>query len=34
LGVAGIFTPKDYDLTTVMATFVGIARMAKGLPAS
>jgi (2R)-ethylmalonyl-CoA mutase len=33
LGVAAVFTPKDFDLTTIMAKFVGIVRTAKGLSA-
>ncbi len=32
-GVAGIFTPKDYELTEIMREVVGIVRAANGLPA-
>jgi len=32
-GVAGIFTPKDYELTEIMREVVGIVRAANDLPA-
>ncbi|MHB8452519.1 MAG: methylmalonyl-CoA mutase family protein, partial [Mycobacteriales bacterium] len=32
-GVARVFTPKDFDLTEVMAQVVGVIRVAHGLPA-
>jgi (2R)-ethylmalonyl-CoA mutase len=31
LGVADVFTPKDYDLTEVMRRIVGVIRSANGL---
>jgi len=32
LGVAAVFTPKDFGITDIMATIVGIIRAANGLP--
>jgi len=32
LGVAGVFTPKDFGLNEIMARFVDIIRAARGLP--
>jgi (2R)-ethylmalonyl-CoA mutase len=31
LGVAAVFTPKDFSLTAVLATVVGVVRDAHGL---
>jgi (2R)-ethylmalonyl-CoA mutase len=31
LGVAAVFTPKDFDLTTVMGQIVDVVRSANGL---
>ena len=31
LGVAAVFTPKDFDLTTVMGQIVDVVRTANGL---
>ena len=33
LGVAGVFTPKDFGLNDIMARFVDIIRASRGLPA-
>ena len=33
-GVAAVFTPKDFDLTTVMGRIVDVVRAANGLSAS
>jgi len=33
MGVADVFTPKDYDLGAVMLRIVGAIRQARGLPA-
>jgi (2R)-ethylmalonyl-CoA mutase len=33
LGVARVFTPKDYELTDIMREIVGVVRAANGLPA-
>ena len=32
LGVAAVFTPKDYDATTIMAKVLDEVRAAHGLP--
>jgi (2R)-ethylmalonyl-CoA mutase len=33
LGVAKVFTPKDYELTDIMREIVGVVRAAHGLSA-
>jgi ethylmalonyl-CoA mutase len=32
-GVAAVFTPKDFEITGILAQIVGVIRTANGLPA-